>query len=373
MRALLALCAAVAALLPSTASAQRIADIGAFASMRSNALVGYGIVVGLPGTGDDNLDYATVAMRGTASRLGMALPAGINPALKNAAAVIVTAEIAPFAKPGQRIDVTVSALGKAKSLRGGTLILTPLQGADGGVYALAQGSVTVGGLGVEAADGSKLSVNVPSSGRIAGGATVERPVPNAVTPNAVAATGADARLRFHLHTPDPATAVGVARAINADVGPGTAEAIDAVSIAITAPATPAETVALMGRIGALSVTPASAPARVIVNPRTGTVVITDAVRIAPAAVAHGKLTVRIDEAPRVIQPAPLGNGRTAVEPSSSISVRDDGGPIAVLRDAATLRAVVASLNSLGASPGDLVAILEALRAGGALKAELVIL
>lgn len=366
MRALFVILAALFATLnPAPASAQRIKDLGQFDTMRRNALIGYGIVVGLPGTGDDSLDYSVQGVKGMAGRMGLTLPPGVNPALKNAAAVMVSAELPPFAKPGQRLDVTVSAMGKAKSLRGGTLILAPLYGADGTIYALAQGNVAVGGLGVDAADGSKLSVNVPSAGRIAGGASIERAVANDLA--------AGDTLNFHLADPDAGTAVAVAQAVDAAIGAGSAHARDAVTIAIAAPPGVDARIALMSRIEALSVQPAAAPARVIVNARTGTVVINGAVRLVPAAVAHGKLTVRIDENPTVVQPAPLSRGQTAIEPNSTIRTEEAGTALTALPAGGTLRQVVSALNTLGASPGDLVAILEALREAGALKAELVVL
>ncbi len=359
------LCLFIAAilLLPAPIMAQRVKDLGSFAPMRSNQLTGYGIVVGLPGTGDDGLDYSTQGMKGVLSRFGITLPAGVNPALKNAAAVMITADLPAFAKPGQRIDITVSALGKAKSLRGGTLVLTPLTGADGAIYAMAQGSVAVGGLGVDAADGSKLSVNIPSAGRISGGATVEREVANDF--------GSSAALQFNLAEPDLTTAMRVAEAIGQKTGIS-ARAIDPVSIEITAPVGAETRIAMMSRIENIDVKPADAAARVIVNPRTGTVVINGAVRIAPAAVSHGTLTVAVDENPRVSQPAPFSRGQTAVEPSSDISASENVARMVPIRGA-SLKDIIAAINKLGVAPSDLVAILEALKAAGALKAELVIL
>lgn len=365
MRALHAIAFVLLLIGASPAWGQRIKDIGTFESMRSNQLVGYGLVVGLPGTGDDSLDYSTLAMKGVASRFGITLPAGVNPALKNAAAVMITAELPAFAKPGQRMDITVSALGKAKSLRGGTLLMTPLNGADGQIYAMAQGNVAVGGLGVDAADGSKLTVNIPSAGRIAGGATVERAVANNF--------GAAPELIFNLSEPDASTALAVTDAINRAMGDGSARALDAVSVAITSPVGAEGRLALMGQIERLAVKPADAPARVIINARTGTVVINGAVRITPAAVAHGKLTVRVEENPRVSQPAPFSRGETTVEPSSDIKVEDSGSPMYAMPAGANLNDIVDAINTLGATPGDLVAILEALKQAGALRAELVIL
>ncbi|MEZ5709167.1 MAG: flagellar basal body P-ring protein FlgI [Blastomonas sp.] len=352
-------------LLASPANAERIKDLGTFQGLRANQLTGYGIVVGLAGTGDDSLEYATVGVKGVTNRFGVTLPAGVNPATKNAAAVLVTAELPPMAKPGQRLDITVSAIGKAKSLRGGTLIMMPLYGADGQIYAMAQGNLAVGGLGVSGADGSNTVINIPSVGRIASGATVERAV----------ATGFENEpyLMFNLADADLTTAARVADAINNNLGYPIATANDAVTIRIAAPVTPQERVLLMGRIENINVTPAEAPARVIVNARTGTVVINGAVRISPAAVSHGKLTVRVQEAPVVVQPEPFSRGETAVEERSDITIEQQATPAYELKKGANLSEIVESINALGASPADLAAILEALKQAGALKAELVIL
>ncbi|PTQ08268.1 flagellar biosynthesis protein FlgI [Sphingomonas oleivorans] len=363
MRRILAVIALL--LLAAPVEATRIKDLGTFQGLRTNQLTGYGIVVGLAGTGDDSLDYATQGMKGVASRFGFNLPAGINPALKNAAAVMVTANLPAFVKPGQPLDVTVSALGKAKSLRGGTLLMTPLRGADNQIYAMAQGNLAVGGLGIEAADGSKVSVNVPSAGRIPGGATVERAV------DAGFATAPE--LLFNLAEADLTTVRRVADAINRSVGPGRARAIDAVSVAIAAPQGAEVRTALMGQIENLAVDPADAAARVIVNARTGTIVINGAVRIAPAAITHGKLTVRVDEKPMVVQPAPFSRGQTAVEPSSTIDVEEETRQMFAFQPGASLAEIVKAVNAIGASPADLVAILEALKQAGAMKAELVVL
>jgi len=354
-----------ATMLSVPAHADRIKDLGAFQGIRSNQLTGYGIVVGLPGTGDDNLEYTVQSVKAVASRLGLQLPPGANPGLKNAAVVLVTAELPPFAKPGQKLDITVASMGKAKSLRGGSLIMTPLLGADGQVYAMAQGNMAVGGLGAEGADGSKIVVNIPSSGRIPEGATVERAV----------ATGFDQAptLVFNLQRADFTTAQNVAGAINGRLGFGTAQAVDAVSVSVRAPAGAEGRAALMSAIENLDVTSAEAPAKVIVNARTGTVVINSAVRVSPAAVTHGKLTVRIDERPRVSQPAPFSQGETVVTPRSGVAVEEERRPMFLLAPGPKLSDVVKAVNAIGASPADLVAILEALKQAGALKAELVIL
>jgi flagellar P-ring protein precursor FlgI len=354
----------LALLITPAAHAERVKDIGQFQGVRSNQLTGYGVVVGLAGTGDDSLDYSTIGVKGAVSRFGISLPPGINPALKNAAAVLITADLPPFAKPGQRLDITVSAMGKAKSLRGGTLILAPLYGADGQIYAMAQGNLVVGGLGVEAADGSKLSVNIPSAGRIGGGATVERSVDTGFA--------ASEFLTFNLAQQDLSNAGMVADAITRQLGVD-AQAVDGASIRITAPVGGEARVRLMGQIENLEIRPTQPPARVIVNARTGTVVINGAVRVGPAAVSHGKLTVKVDEQPRVIQPAPLSRGETAVEQSSDISVEEARNPMFLMDAGASLSDIVKAINRIGASPGDLVAILEALSQAGALSAELVVI
>ncbi|WP_254602604.1 flagellar basal body P-ring protein FlgI [Sphingomonas bacterium] len=350
--------------LATPASADRIKDLGAFQGIRANQLTGYGVVVGLPGTGDDNLEYTVQSLKAVASRFGLQLPPGVNPGMKNAAVVLITAELPPFAKPGQRLDITVASMGKAKSLRGGSLILTPLLGADGQVYAMAQGNLAVGGLGADGADGSRIVINIPSTGRIPDGATVERTV----------ATGFDTAptLTFDLQRADWTTAQNVAGAIN-KVYPGAAEAIDAVSVAIRAAPGAQTRATQMARIENLDVTAAEPSAKVIVNARTGTVVINAAVRVGPAAVTHGKLTVRIDEQQRVVQPGPLSGGQTALEQHSGVSVDEEKRPMFLLAPGPRLADVVKAVNAIGASPADLVAILEALKEAGALKAELIVL
>ncbi|MBY0581443.1 MAG: flagellar basal body P-ring protein FlgI [Sphingomonas sp.] len=363
IRLILALLAAM--LVAQPALADRVKDLGSFQGIRSNQLTGYGIVVGLPGTGDDNLEYTVQSLKGVASRFGLQLPANVNPGLKNSAAVLITAELPAFAKPGQRIDITVAALGKSKSLRGGSLVLTPLIGADGQVYAMAQGSLAVGGLGADGADGSKIVINVPSTGRIPEGATVERAVDTGFASSPT--------LIYNLARSDFTTAQNVAAAINASIGPGRAQAIDGVSVAVIAPEGADLRAALMSQIENLTVTAAEPPARVVVNARTGTVVINSAVRLGTAAVTQGKLTVRVDESQRISQPAPFSQGQTAVEQRSTATVSEEVKPIFLIESGPRLADVVKAMNAIGASPADLVAILEALKEAGALKADLIIL
>ncbi len=355
---------ALLVVLATPAHAERVRDLGAFQGVRSNQLTGYGIVVGLAGTGDDNLEYLTQAMRGVSGRMGVTLPPGVSPGLKNAAAVVITADLPAFAKPGQRIDVTVSTIGKAKSLRGGALILTPLYGADGQIYAMAQGNLAVGGLGISARDGSQLTVNVPTVGRIAEGASVERAV----------ATGFDSGevLRFNLFNADFMTAQRLRMAINQRF-PGTATVEDGVTLALRLPQGADARAGMIAAIEMIEVTPAETPARVIVNSRTGTVVINSAVRLSPAAISHGKLTVRIEENPTISQPAPFSRGQTAVQEDSTIAAEEGGERVALFRGGASLSKIVDALNMLGVSPSDLVAILEALKQAGALKAEMVVI
>ncbi len=364
IRNLLIALATSLALASGPASAERVRDLGAFQSARSNQLTGYGIVVGLDGTGDDNFAYVTQAMRGVSSRFGLQLPPGVNPALKNAAAVIITADLPAFAKPGQRIDVTVSTMGKAKSLRGGALIMTPLYGADGQIYAMAQGNLAVGGLGVSGRDGSKLTVNVPTVGRIPDGATVEREVATAFDTTEV--------LRWNLYQADFLTATRVRDAINARY-PATAVIEDGMTVALRLPPGADHRAGMMASIEMLDVTPAESAARVVVNSRTGTVVISSAVRLAPAAISHGSMVVRIDEDPMVVQPAPFSRGETAIEQDTTIEASQDGNHVALFEPGASLAELVDALNMLGATPSDLVAILEALKQAGSLKAEMVVI
>jgi flagellar P-ring protein precursor FlgI len=352
-------------LIAGPAYADRVKDLGGFQGIRSNQLTGYGIVVGLPGTGDDNLEYTIQSMKSVASRFGLQLPANVNPGLKNAAVVLITADLPAFAKPGQKLDITVASMGKAKSLRGGALILTPLLGADGQIYAMAQGNLAVGGLGAEGKDGSQIVVNIPSAGRIPEGATVERAVQTGFETSPV--------LTYNLTRADFTTAQNVAGAINTRLGAGTAQAIDAVSVSVRAPMGGDVRATLMSEIENLDVVSAEPPAKVIVNARTGTVVINSAVRVGPAAVSHGKLTVRIDEQQHVSQPQPFSQGQTATEQKSGVAIDEEHRPMFLLDPGPKLADIVKAVNAIGASPADLVAILEALKEAGALKAELIVL
>lgn len=352
---------------PAFCYADRVKDLATIGGVRSNQLVGYGLVVGLDGTGDQTSQtpFTVQSLESMLEQLGITMPSSANPQLKNVAAVMVSAQLPPFAKPGQLIDVTVSSIGNASSLRGGALLMTPLKGADGHVYAIAQGNLIVGGFGASGQDGSKITVNIPSAGRIPGGATVERAV---ATPFDQGNT-----LTLNLNTPDFTTATRLAEAINSKVGPGTAEPLDATSVKVNAPLNPGQRVSFVSLLENITVTPANAPARVIINSRTGTVVIGENVRVSAAAVAHGNMTVTISENPTVSQPGPLSSGTTAVVPSSSVNIKQDKNHMFLFPAGVTLAQIVRAVNQVGAAPGDVVAILEALKQAGALRARLIVI
>jgi len=350
--------------LASAAQADRLKDIASVAGVRPNQLVGYGLVVGLDGTGDKT-SFTSQTFRNMLNNFGVAIPADENPSSKNIAAVAIHAELPAFAKPGQTIDVTVSALGDAKSLRGGSLLMAPLKGADGNVYAIAQGNLVVSGLGAEGRDGSRLTVNVPSVGRIANGATVERAVPNAF--------GRGDTLMLNLHHADFTTARRVAEQINGLLGPGVANALDGGSIEVRAPRDPSQRVSYLSVLENLQVEPAEEVARVVINSRTGTIVIGENVRISPVAITHGGMTVSITESFDVSQPEPFSKGQTVVTPRSGIEVDEGSGHMFEFAPGATLQDIVEAVNQVGAAPGDLMAILEALKQAGALRAELVVI
>lgn len=348
-------------------NAERIKDIASVAGVRENQLIGYGLVVGLDGTGDQTSQtpFTIQSLKNMLIQLGVTIPDNINPQLKNVAAVMVQANLPPFAKVGQAIDVTVSSLGNAKSLRGGSLLMSPLKGADGRVYAIAQGNLVVGGFGYAAADGSSISVNIPNAGRIPNGATVEREV---LSPFSTADG-----IVFNLHRPDFTTANRVAAAINESFGAGTARPVDATSVHVGSPLNPGQRVQFMSMVENLEVMPGDGAARVIVNSRTGTVVIGQHVRVMPAAVSHGSLTVTITSSPIVSQPAPLSGGRTVVVPAVDIDIEEEQSRMFLFKPGVSLDDIVRAVNAVGAAPGDLVAILEALKEAGSLRAELVVI
>lgn len=364
---LLAAAFGVTLMVSTPANAERLKDLADVAGVRDNPLVGYGLVVGLDGSGDQTSQapFTVQSLRAMLNQLGVTIPPNVNPQLKNVAAVAIHAQLPAFAKPGQKIDITVSSIGNSASLRGGSLLMTPLRGADGQVYAIAQGNVVVGGLGVSGSDGSKITVNVPSAGRIPGGASVERAVAGAF--------GASANVQLNLHTPDFTTATRVAARINEALGAEAARAIDPVTISVMAPADPSQRISLLSTLETLEVEPGDAAARVVVNSRTGTIVIGGHVRVLPAAVTHGSISVSISEKPEVSQPAPLSKGETVVVPRSTIEVEQSGGHMFLFNPGVSLDDIVRAVNQVGAAPGDLVAILEALKEAGALRAELVVI
>lgn len=362
-----ALCLLLIATFAVPVGAERIKDLAQVAGVRENQLIGYGLVVGLDGTGDQTqqTQFTIQSIRNMLNQLGVTLPPTANPQLKNVAAVVVHADLPPFAKPGSRIDVTVSSIGNAKSLRGGSLVMTPLKGADGAVYAMAQGNLVVGGFGAEAADGSSITVNVPSVGRIPAGATVEREV---VSPFLTSDY-----LTLNLHRPDFTTATRMVQAIDDLIGANSAVAVDGTSVRVVAPQDPAQRVAFMSIVENVEVDPGDAAAKVVVNSRTGTIVIGSRVMVSPAAVTHGSLTVTISNDPIVSQPGPLAGGQTAVVQNQEIDVEQEKNRMFLFDPGVSLEDIVSAVNGVGAAPGDLVAILEALRQAGALKAELIVI
>jgi flagellar P-ring protein precursor FlgI len=348
--------------------AERIKDLASIQGVRVNQLIGYGLVVGLDGSGDKNntSPFTEQSLRTMLTQLGIVVPPNIQLKPKNVAAVTVHTDLPPFAKPGQQVDVTVSSIGDAQSLRGGSLLMTPLKGIDGQVYAIAQGNLVVGGLSAAGADGSKITINIPSSGRIPGGATVERAVPNPFAQEAM--------LTLNLKQGDFTTVQRVVDAINQAIGAGTAYATDSTSVKVNAPKNIGQRVGFVSMIENLEVEPAAAIARVIVNSRTGTVVINSSVKVSPAAVAHGNLIVTISENNAISQPNPFAGGQTVVTPRSDVSVQAPGDRrMFVFDPGVTLDEVVRAVNEVGAGPSDLVAILEALKQAGALKADLVVI
>jgi flagellar P-ring protein precursor FlgI len=345
------------------AHAQRIKDLADVAGVRSNQLIGYGLVVGLPGTGEQS-PFTEQSFKTMLSNFGITMPANLKPKIKNVAAVAVHAELPAFAKPGQRIDITVSSMGSAQSLRGGTLLQTILMGLDGNAYAVGQGSLVVGGLGADGLDGSKIVVNTPTVGRIANGAMVEREVKSPFT--------SGDHITFNLKNSDFTTAQRLSDTINALIS-GSARAIDATSVTVNAPRDAADRVSFLATLENLQFEPDTPAAKVIVNSRTGTIVIGADVRLLPAAITHGGITVTINENKDVTQPNAFAEGETVVTEQSIVNVNQDNSRMFVFDPGVTLDNLVRAINSIGAGPGDVMAILEALEQAGALRGELIII
>ncbi|CCK75374.1 Flagellar basal-body P-ring protein [Oleispira antarctica RB-8] len=348
----------------NTAYAERIKDITSIAGVRSNQLIGYGLVVGLDGSGD-KAPFTTQTFKNMMAEFGITIPSGTDPKLKNVAAVSITAEMPAFAKPGQRLDITVSSLGNAKSLRGGSLLFAPLKGADGQVYAIAQGNLVVGGFGIQGNDGSKLTVNIPSVGRIPNGAIIERSIPNTF--------GHGDSLVLNLDQANFTTARHIIDTLNDLLGPGTAEALDGTSIRVSAPRDLSQRVSFLSVIENMEVEMGDARAKVIINSRTGTIVMGQHVRIEPVAVTHGSLTVMVQENLEVVQPNALADGETVVVPKTNITAVQENNRMFKFGPGVSLDQIVKAVNEVGAAPGDLMAILEALKQAGALNAELVVI
>lgn len=357
--------ACIACVALSSAQGARLKDLATVQGVRSNQLVGYGLVAGLAGTGESNSKFTEQSFRSMLNNFGIKIPENISIKISDVAPVVVHAEMPPFSKPGQTIDVTVSAIGEADSLRGGSLLQTMLRGIDGNVYAIAQGSLVVGGLGVEGADGSRVTVNTPTVGRIVNGATVEREIPNDFN--------LTDSITFNLDRADFTTAKNVADTINNIYGTGSALAQDAVSIRVSAPRDPSKRVEFLSALENLDIVEGIEDARIVVNSRTGTIVVGSNVRLRPVAVTHGGLTVTVNEDPQVSQPAPFSQGRTTVVPNSNIAVEEKQGRMFKLDTGTTLDDLVRAVNEVGLAPGDLMSVLEALDRAGAIEGRLVII
>ncbi|CAM4082891.1 flagellar basal body P-ring protein FlgI [Pseudoalteromonas ostreae] len=347
-----------------SASAERIKDVSMVEGVRSNQLVGYGLVVGLPGTGEQSR-FTEQSFKAMLNSFGITMAANLKPKIKNVAAVAVHAELPAFRKPGQAIDITVSSIGSAGSLRGGTLLQTFLKGVDGNTYAIAQGSLIVGGLGVEGADGSRVVMNTPTVGRIPNGATVERAIKSPFMQGDY--------ITFNLNRPDFTTAKRLEQTINELIGPDSAHALDAASIRVIAPRDASQRVAYLSTLENLEFKPADTSAKIIVNSRTGTIVIGKNVRLQAAAITHGGLTVTIAEQQNVSQPNALSEGETAVTNQTIIDVNEDDSRAFVFNPGVSLDDLVRAINEVGAAPGDLMAILEALKEAGAISGQLVVI
>ncbi|WP_165312039.1 flagellar basal body P-ring protein FlgI [Vibrio ziniensis] len=351
-------------LVTASANAARIKDVAQVAGVRSNQLVGYGLVTGLPGTGEST-PFTDQSFNAMLQNFGIQLPPGTKPKTKNVAAVIVTADLPAFSKQGQTVDITVSSVGSAKSLRGGTLMQTFLKGLDGQVYAVAQGNLVVSGFSASGADGSKIVGNNPVVGMISGGAIVEREVP---TP-----FGRGDFITFNLVQSDFTTAQRMADAVNDFLGPQMASAVDAASVRVRAPRDVSQRVAFLSAIENLEFNPADGSAKIIVNSRTGTIVVGQHVRLKPAAVTHGGMTVAIKENLNVSQPNSFSGGQTVVVPDSTIQVEEKQGKMFKLEPGVTLDELVRAVNEVGAAPSDLMAILQALKQAGAIEGQLIII
>lgn len=362
------LCVFCLLLATSAVQAERLKDLASIQGVRTNQLIGYGLVVGLNGTGDQTTQtpFTLQTFNNMLAQFGIKVPAGTgNVQLKNVAAVSVHADLPPFAKPGQTIDVTISSIGNAKSLRGGSLLMTPLKGIDGNVYAIAQGNLVVGGFDATGGDGSRITVNVPSAGRIPAGATVERPVPSGFDQGN--------SLTLNLNRPDFTTAKNIVDQINGLLGPGVAQAIDGGSVRVSAPLDPNQRVDYLAVLENMEIEVGQAAAKVIINSRTGTIVIGQNVKVQPAAVTHGSLTVTITEDPIVSQPEAFSGGQTAVVPRSRVDAEQEAKPMFKFGPGTTLDEIVRAVNQVGAAPSDLMAILEALKQAGALQADLIVI
>lgn len=348
------------------AKAQPLSQLVDVQGVRGNQLVGYSLVVGLDGTGDRNqVKFTNQSLSNMLRQFGVQLPAKIDPKVKNVAAVALSATLPPMYARGQTINVTVSSIGDAKSLRGGTLLLTQLRGADGEVYALAQGNVVVGGIKAEGDSGSSITINTPTVGLVPNGASVEREIPSDFQQNS--------DVVLNLKRPSFKTANNIAVALNARFGGGVASAQSATNVVVRAPQEASQRVAFMSMLEEVQINAGKQPPRVVFNARTGTVVMGDGIVVRAAAVAHGNLTVTIRENPNVSQPGPLSNGRTAVTPQSDVEVNRGNGQLVMMPAGSSLRSIVNALNSLGAAPDDVMAILQALHEAGALDAELVVM
>jgi flagellar P-ring protein precursor FlgI len=361
--------------LNASAWADRVKDLASVAAGRTNQLIGYGLVVGLQGTGDgSDVSFTVQSMRSMLSRMGVSLDGPLSDFeqsatagkidIKNVAAVMITAELPPFAKPGQKIDINVSAIGKATNLRGGNLLLTSLRGVDGEIYGMAQGALTATGIDTGAA-GSKVSIGVPTSARVPNGATVERMVETPFE--------SSDHVVMNVRESDFTTTTAIVNAVNKSFGEGTARAIDGMSLAIRAPADMSQRVAFMSLVENLDVVPGEPPARVVVNSRTGTVVISRNVRVTAAAVAHGTISVAIAATNEVSQPNAFGQGQTTPVQNAEIAVTEPNKPMFLFQPGVDLRQVVDAVNQVGATPSALIAILEALKSTGSLRAELIII